>query len=108
MRRSSVLGASVWMVVITVALFFVPLVNGLVGGFVGGYKAGAVGAALAAALLPAVVIGALVWALVASFAGAPGWGLVAGMGGVMLVALSEVSLFVGAAIGGLVGRVRPA
>jgi hypothetical protein len=105
--RSSVVGASVWMVLITVVLFFAPVINGLVGGLVGGYRAGAVGRALLAALLPAVVIGALVWLLVAVLVDAPGWGLVAGVGGTALVALSELSLFLGAAIGGLFGRSPP-
>ena len=92
------------MVAITVLLFFAPVINGLVGGLVGGYRARGVGAALLAATLPALVIAVLVWLLVTSLAGAPGWGLVAGVGLGALVALSEASLFLGALVGGWLGR----
>lgn len=55
-RRSSIISGSLWMIAISVVLFFVPLINGLVGGFVGGYKVGGAGRALVAAILPAAVV----------------------------------------------------
>jgi hypothetical protein len=35
--RSSIVGASIWMVLVTLVLLFLPGVNGLIGGAVGGY-----------------------------------------------------------------------
>ena len=88
------------MVGVTVALFFLPLVNGLIGGFVGGYKTGGVVRALLAAILPSLVVSAALWAIFALLAG-PGWGLLAGMTTGMLVAFADVGIFIGAALGGL-------
>src|SRR5690606_22057250 len=39
-ERKSIWVASVWMVVISLVLFFLPLINGLLGGAAGGYLAG--------------------------------------------------------------------
>jgi hypothetical protein len=103
-RRSSVFGASAWMVLLTLALFFLPAVNGLIGGAVGGYKAGGVRRALAAALLPAVIVGAGMFLLLTLVDVTGMLGLFVGVATTVLVAVSEVTLFIGAAIGGLVGR----
>jgi len=97
--RSSVVAGSLWMIGITLALFFLPLINGLIGGFVGGYKVGNVGRALIAAILPAVVVAVGLWVLFA-IAEAPVWGLVAGLTGATLVVLADVGIFIGAALGG--------
>jgi hypothetical protein len=107
-RSRSVPAASFWMVVITLALFFLPLINGLVGGFVGGYMVGTVGRALAAAVLPAGVAAVGLWALFALF-DAPLVGLFAGSAVALLVLVADVGLFVGAVLGALFspGRPRP-
>ncbi len=98
-RRSSVAAGSLWMVGITLALFFLPLVNGLIGGLVGGYKVGDVRRALFAAILPSVVVAVVMWALVAAF-GAPGWGALAGLTVGAVIAFADIGIFIGAAIGG--------
>jgi hypothetical protein len=98
-KPSSLLTASVWMVVISVLLFFMPLLNGFVGGLVGGYKVGSVGRALSAALLPSAVVTGLLWLLFAVFS-APVWGVIAGATVGLLVVLADLGLFLGAAIGG--------
>jgi hypothetical protein len=105
--RSSILAGSLWMIAISLALFFLPLVNGLIGGFIGGYKVGAVGRALVAAILPAAFVAVGLWLLFA-LGNAPVWGVVAGLTGAMLVALADVGIFVGAAIGGAVAARRAA
>ncbi len=64
---------AVWMIGITLALFFVPLINGIVGGIVGGYKVGDWKRALGAAVLPAIVVALGLGLIVAAF-GAPVWG----------------------------------
>lgn len=96
-RRSSanIINGSLWMVGITLALFFIPAVNGLIGGLVGGYKIGSPKNALIAAVLPAVVIGVgLVFFF--SILGFPVLGFFAGAAIGALVALSEVGLLIGA------------
>lgn len=98
-RSTSIVAGSFWMVAVSLLLFFVPLINGVVGGAIGGYKVGSVGRALLAALLPALFVGVGLWALLFVL-DAPVWGLLAGMTGVMLIIVSELGLFVGAAIGG--------
>jgi hypothetical protein len=105
-RRSSVVGASVWMVVVTLLLIFIPAVNGLIGGAVGGYKAGGVRRALVAAVLPAAVVAAGMWILLELLDVATWVGAFASIATGVLIALSEVTLFIGAVIGGLVGRDR--
>jgi hypothetical protein len=98
-RRSSVIAGSLWMVVISIALFFLPLLNGLIAGAVGGYKVGGVGRALLAAILPGAAVAGALWGIFALL-DAPVWGLLAGAAIGVLVLLSDVGLFIGAAIGG--------
>lgn len=90
---------SLWMVGLTLALFFLPLVNGLIGGFVGGYKVGSVGRALLAAILPAIFAAMGLWILFAML-DAAGWGLLAGLTLGVIIALADAGIFVGAALGG--------
>lgn len=98
-RASSVVVASIWMVVVTLLLFFLPGVNGLIGGAIGGYKAGSAGRGLAAAVLPAIVAALALWALMAAFS-LPVIGLLAGLATGVVVLLADVGMFIGAAVGG--------
>jgi hypothetical protein len=102
-QRSNVWVAALWMVVISLALFFLPLINGVIGGAVGGYKAGNIKRALLAALLPAVVVALGLWIVFAIF-NAPLWGLAAGTTMGIIVLLADVGLFLGALIGGAVAN----
>lgn len=97
--RSSPFKAAVVMVVISLALFFLPLINGLIGGLVGGYMAGSVRQGLVAAILPAVVVSVGLVVLFLLFE-APLLGLFAGLAGGILVLLADLGLFLGAAVGG--------
>lgn len=97
--RTNVVVGSLWMIGLTLVLFFLPLVNGLIGGFVGGYKVGSVGRALAAAVLPAIVAAFGLWALFAMM-DAAGWGLLAGLTLGVIIALADMGIFLGAALGG--------
>jgi hypothetical protein len=97
--HSSIIVGSLWMIGLTLVLFFLPLLNGLIGGAVGGYKVGGVGRALLAALLPAVVVGVGLWILFA-VAHVPFWGVVAGLTAAALVVLADVGMIIGAVIGG--------
>lgn len=99
MQRKNIFVSALWMVIVTLALFFLPLINGLIGGAVGGYKAGGVKRALLAALVPAAVVALGLWLLLVAFE-APLLGLVAGTAAGILILLADLGIFVGAIIGG--------
>lgn len=101
-HTGTLLGA-VWMVVISLALFFLPGLNGLIAGLVGGYMIGSVGRAFTAALLPALIVAAGLWALLI-LVGLPVIGFLAGTAVTILIASSEVALFVGAFLGAVAHR----
>jgi hypothetical protein len=103
--RSSVVVASLLMVIITLALFFLPLINGLVGGAIGGYKVGNWKRALTAAILPAIVATVAIWLIIAAF-GAPVLGLFGGLAVGFIVILADVGIFIGAALGGWAAQSR--
>lgn len=104
-QDSSILASSVWMIVISLVLFFVPAINGLIGGAVGGYKAGSVGRALTAAVLPSIIVGLSLWGLLATFVGLT-LGFVGGLAVGVWALISSVSLLLGAAIGGMLAPDR--
>lgn len=99
-ERSSILAASLWMVVLSLLLFWLPTFGPLIAGYIGGRKAGSAGRGLAAALLPMLVLGAMIWV---TFAGMmlPVVGVLAGATLVAGLALQEIGLVAGAIIGGL-------
>jgi hypothetical protein len=99
--RSSIVGASLWMLVITLLLFWLPFLGPLLGGIVGGRKAGGVGRGILAALVPAFVIGVLLLMLATLLTGMPLIGAVAAAGGFVLVAAQVGPMILGAILGGL-------
>lgn len=100
MREGSSLAVcALWMVGISMLLFFLPAINGLVGGAVGGYKAGSAKRGLTAAIIPAIVAGLGIWVLLAIL-NAPVLGFFAGVAFGMWALISSIGLLVGAAIGG--------
>lgn len=104
-RRGSLVSAMNWMGGLALLLFWLPVAGPLIAGFVGGVKAGSVGRAAAAVFLPAVLIGVMVTVAVAYLADWVWlWGLLAGLGGVVLMLLNVVPLLAGALAGGLVAR----
>jgi hypothetical protein len=99
--RSSIVAASLWMLVITLLLFWLPFLGPLLGGIIGGRKAGGVGRAIMAALVPAFVVAALLLALGTLLTGMPLIGAVATAGGFVLVAAQVGPMILGAILGGL-------
>jgi hypothetical protein len=99
--RSSVFGASMWMLVISLLLFWLPFLGPLLGGIVGGRKAGGVMRGILAALVPAFVVGALLLVLATMLTGLPLIGMVAAAGGTVLVAAQVGPMILGAILGGL-------
>jgi len=104
-RDLSIVVGSAWMVGITLLLFFLPAVNGFIGGLVGGYKVGSLKRALTAALIPAVAAAIGLWIIIAMF-NAPVLGFFAGVAVTIMIVLSEIGLFIGAAVGGIVREKR--
>ena len=99
--RSSIVGASVWMLVISLLLFWLPFVGPLLGGVVGGRKAGGVERAILAALERAFVTAVLLFVLATVLTAMPLIGAVAAAGGFVLVALQVGPMILGAILGGL-------
>lgn len=104
-ERKSIVVASIWMVVISLSLFFLPLVNGLLGGATGGYLAGNWKRGLLAAVLPAIVLSVGTWLLLTAF-DMPVVGLVAGTAIGFLVVFADIGLFLGAVVGGIIAESR--
>jgi hypothetical protein len=104
-RDSSILTSALWMILISLVLFFLPAINGLIGGWVGGYKAGSVGRGMGAAVLPSMLVGVILWIALASY-GRPILGFFGGMAVGMWALISSVSLLIGAAIGGVMAPDR--
>ena len=103
-HHTGVVAGAVWMVVLSLALFFVPGLNGLIAGLVGGYLVGSLGRALAAAVLPALIVAVGLWMLLAAL-GMPILGFFAGGAITVLIVLAEVGLFLGAAVGAIVHQI---
>src|SRR5262245_34107957 len=99
--NTRIVAGAVWMFVISVLLFWLPVVGPLVAGIVGGKKAGGVGAALTAGVVPAIGRGILLFVCATLLAGLPLVGVLAGMGAFVLVAAQVGLLLVGAIVGGL-------
>lgn len=103
--RKSVFMGSIWMVVISLVLFFLPILNGLIGGLVGGYMVRGVGRALAAAILPAIVVAVGLWILLAVL-DLPVVGFLAGVAIGLWILFSDLGLLLGAALGGALGDAK--
>lgn len=102
-RSGSTLAAATWMVVLSVLLFWLPLLGPFLAGFVGGRKAVTVGKALIAALAPALIVAVLVTGVLAAFE-LPIIGAVAGIGLAIAVLVEDVPLFLGAWLGAATSR----
>jgi hypothetical protein len=93
--------AMVWMLVLSLLLFWLPVLGMFIAGLVGGRKAGGVGTAIAAALLPALVVAVAMFFLATALTGMPVLGAIAGFGAGVLVVASVVPLLAGAVVGGI-------
>lgn len=103
-ERRSLIAGSLWMLALSVLLFFLPGPGGLAGGIVGGYKVGGVARALGAALLPALFAALAMAFLLANIGDISGFALLIGLASGGLILLNTGALLLGAAIGGLLGR----
>ncbi len=99
--ETSLFVCALWMIGISLVLFFLPALNGLIGGAVGGYKAGSATRGLSAAILPAIISGIGIWLLLTLF-DAPILGFLAGLAVGVWALISSIGLLIGAALGGAV------
>jgi len=101
-REGSVVSAMIWMFVLSLLLFWLPVAGPLIAGFVGGRKAGTIANAMLAVFLPAILFGGALFFLGSVLTGVPLLGLMAGAGGAILALAHVAPLLVGAIVGALV------
>jgi len=99
--KGSIILAIVWMVILSILLFWLPAFGPLIAGIVGGKVAGGVLRGLAAVLLPAVLLSVALFALATTLTGMPVIGALAGAGALVLIVVQVAPLAIGALIGGL-------
>lgn len=99
--RGSVVAGAIWMLVISLLLFWLPLIGPLLAGIVGGKRAGGVGEAILAAFLPALGIAVFVTVL-GTAVGLPIIGALSGVAAFATVAGATIGpLLLGAILGGI-------
>lgn len=103
-NEGGIVTAIVWMFVLSVLLFWLPVIGPLIAGLVGGRKSGGLGNAIAAVFLPAIVLGVFLFAAASAISGVPLIGAIAAGGGFVLALVGIGPLFLGAVIGGLFAK----
>lgn len=99
--KGSIGSAIFWMFLISLLLFWLPVIGPLVAGIVGGKKAGGFGSGILVVLLPCIVFGIILFLLASSLTGIPLIGAIAGAGGFALSLVHIGPLLLGAIIGGI-------
>lgn len=97
--QGTVVPGALWMLILAILLSWLPLLGPLVAGFVGGRIVGEEKRALAVALIPAILLAGVLWLILALFE-LPVLGAVAGFGTLVVVAVQELPLLLGAWFGG--------
>ncbi|MBS63943.1 hypothetical protein [Salinisphaera sp.] len=101
MKQGSLVMAMIWMAVLSLLLFWLPLLGPLIAGFVGGRTAGSAGRGLLAAVLPAAVLCFVLVGFGTALAGLPLIGIIASAGLFVLIVAQSLPLLAGALVGGL-------
>jgi hypothetical protein len=101
-KKGSIIAGIIWMSLISLLLFWLPVIGPLVAGLVGGKKSGDVGNAIAAVFLPGIIFGILLFFLATALSGMPLIGAIAGAGGFILSLAHIGPLLLGAIIGGII------
>lgn len=91
----------IWMLVISLLLFWLPLIGPLIAGVVGGKQAGGVMAGFSAALLPGIVIGIALFFAGTMLTTLPLVGAILSGAGLLIYLFYIPTLLIGALIGGL-------
>lgn len=100
MEKGSLVMAIIWMAVISLLLFWLPLIGPLLAGFVGGRTAGSAGRGLLAAILPAAVLSIMLLAIGTALTGLPVIGAIASLSLFLVIVVQGLPLLLGALIGG--------
>lgn len=104
MRRPGSIGeGALWMVILSLLLFWLPPFGQLIAGAVGGYRSGGVGNAIIASILPAIV-SAVVITFFATLIPIPGFNILAGAATLVALAVHGLAVTIGAIIGALLAR----
>lgn len=100
MEKGSLTMAIIWMAVISLLLFWLPLIGPLLAGFVGGRTAGSAGRGLLAGILPAAVLSIMLMAIGTALTGLPVIGAIASVSLFLVILVQGLPLLLGALIGG--------
>lgn len=100
-RRGNLWSGMNWMAGLSLLLFWLPVIGPMIAGVVGGWKAGDLRRALLAVFLPAVGTGILVAVGIGWLTHLAFWGVLAGLGGLVLALLNVGPMLVGAIAGGV-------
>ena len=100
-NNDSIFLAMIWMLIISVLLFWLPLLGPLIAGIVGGKKAGGILAGLSAAILPGLLICILLFFAGTMLTSLPLIGAVLSAAGLLIYLFYIPTLLIGALIGGL-------
>ncbi|MEI6226424.1 MAG: hypothetical protein WCS72_16890 [Deltaproteobacteria bacterium] len=93
--------AMAWMFILSLLLFWLPVLGMFIAGLVGGRKAGTLGAAVGAVLLPGAVVAVMTFFLASVLTGMPILGAIAALGAGVFVVANVLPLLAGAVIGGM-------
>jgi hypothetical protein len=98
-RAGSIGSAVIWMFVVSILLFWLPVIGPLIAGFVGGRRAGGLGNALIACILPGILFSVALFFLASTLTLVPLLGFVAAAGGLVLALAHIGPLLLGAILG---------
>jgi hypothetical protein len=101
-NKGSISSGMWWMFLISILLFWLPVIGPLIAGIVGGKKAGGVGPALVAVFLPIVTTGIALFVFASFLTSIPLIGAIAGFGAMALLLLHIGPMLLGAIIGGVI------
>jgi hypothetical protein len=79
-KKGSIGSAIVWIFIISVLFFWLPVIGPLIAGIVGGKKAGGIRPAIIAVFLPGIFFAIILFLLASSLTGIPLLGAIAGAG----------------------------
>ncbi|MDA3921488.1 MAG: hypothetical protein PF501_12540 [Salinisphaera sp.] len=99
-RQQALVMAVMWMAVISLVLFWLPLLGPLLAGFVGGRTAGTPGRGFMAAILPAIVLSVMLLAIGTALTGLPVIGAIASISLFLVIFVQAIPLIIGAVVGG--------
>ena len=102
-ERGDVISGALWMLLISLLLFWLPVLGPIIAGFVGGRKAGGLGSAILAVFLPTLLLGVFLFSFATVLTGFALLGIVAGTGSFFWIVGGVGPLLVGAIIGGALG-----